>query len=95
MIRARTIAARETGKYETYEGLVAIGQAEGLVLGGWPLGAAMVAALESAEPALAPGQSEVTQAMVGGPGLWLRAEPDEDAGQADRLAALIAGGLAA
>jgi hypothetical protein len=27
--------------------------------------------------------------MVGGPGLWLRAEPDEDAGQADRLAAIV------
>ena len=28
--------------------------------------------------------------MLGGPGLWLRAEPDEDASQADALAAIIA-----
>jgi pimeloyl-ACP methyl ester carboxylesterase len=94
MIRARTIAAREAGAYETYEGLLTLGRNEGLVLGGWPLGAAMVAELESAEPVLAPGQSEIAQGSIGGPGLWLRAEPDDDAAQADRLAALIAENLA-
>ena len=93
MIRARTIASREAGKTETSEELMAAGRAEGLVLGGWPLGAAMFHALETAEPALAPGQSDIAQSAVGGPGLWLRAEPDEDAGQADRLAALIAESL--
>ena len=53
----------------------------------------MLRALESAEPALGADQSEITQAMLGGPGLWLRAEPDEDAGQADALAAIITGSL--
>ncbi|WP_233996711.1 hypothetical protein [Porphyrobacter sp. CACIAM 03H1] len=94
MIRARTIAAREAGITETSEGLMAEGRARGLVLGGWAIGPAMFAALESAEPALAPGQSDIAQSQVGGPGLWLRAEPDEDAGQADRLAALIVQSLA-
>jgi len=90
MIRARTIAAREAGTFETSEDLMAQGRKSGLVLGGWSIGAAMFAALESAEPALAPGQSDIAQSTVGGPGLWLRAEPGEDAGQAGRLAALIA-----
>lgn len=90
MIRARTIAAREAGISETSEGLMAQGRKTGITLGGWPIGAEMFRDLESAEPALAPGQSDIAQSQIGGPGLWLRAEPDEDAGQADRLAALIA-----
>lgn len=94
MIRARTIAAREAGKFETYEGLTALGRVAGLVLGGWALGPEMVSELETAEPALAPGQSDIAQSVLGGPGLWLRAEPDEDAGQAERLAALVTQSLA-
>lgn len=94
MLRARTIAAREAGRSETSEGLLAIGRSEGLALCGWPIGAAMLRALEGAEPVLAPGQSEIAQSQLGGPSLWLRAEPDADAGQADRLATLISGALA-
>ncbi|MCL9999973.1 MAG: hypothetical protein NBV68_11375 [Erythrobacter sp.] len=94
MIRARTIAAREAGLAESSESLMALGRAEGLTLGGWAISAAMFAALENAEPALAPGQSDLAQSALGGPGLWLRAEPDEDARQADRLAARIVQSLA-
>ena len=36
----------------------------------------------------------VTQDRIGGPGLWLRAEPGEDTGQADALAAIVAISLA-
>jgi hypothetical protein len=90
MIRARIIAAREAGIAETSEALLAEGRAHGLNLGGWSIGPALIAALESAEPALGPGQSEIAQSAIGGPGLWLRAEPGDDADQADRLAALIA-----
>lgn len=90
MIRARTIAAREAGLAETTEGLMALGREAGLVLGGWDIGAAMIRELEETEPALGPAQADIAQSQIGGPGLWLRAEPDEDAGQADRLAALIA-----
>lgn len=94
MIRARTIAAREAGREEKAEALLALGRSEGLTLGGWTLGAAMIRALETAEPALATGQSAIAQTMLGGPGLWLRAEPDEDPRQSDALAALIAEALA-
>jgi hypothetical protein len=94
MIRARVISAREAGVPETSEALLAIGRSEGLTLGGWAIGAAMLCALESAEPALGVVQSAITQSMLGGPGLWLRAEPDDDAGQADALAATIAESIA-
>ncbi|KPF65462.1 hypothetical protein IP79_03845 [Porphyrobacter sp. AAP60] len=90
MIRARTIAAREAGISETSEGLMAIGRESGLMLGGWHIGAKMFRELEIAEPTVAHNQTEIAQSQIGGSGLWLRAEPDEDAGQADRLAALIA-----
>ncbi|UYV14920.1 hypothetical protein KVF90_12355 [Porphyrobacter sp. ULC335] len=89
MIRARTIAAREAGIADSSEALNAVGRSHGLVLGGWDIGPAMFRELERAEPSLAPGQSDIAQSAIGGPGLWLRAEPAEDAGQADRLAALI------
>ena len=94
MLRARTIAAREAGITETSDALLASGRSQGLVLGGWAIGAAMLRELESAEPVLGPGQAAIAQSALGGPGLWLRAEPGEDAAQADRLAALIAAGCA-
>lgn len=89
MIRARTIAAREAGISETSEWLMAKGRDAGLVLSGWAIGPAMFRALESADFQPASCQSEIAQNAIGGPGLWLRAEPDEDKGQAERLAALI------
>jgi len=94
MIRARTIVAREAGRAETSEALMAEGRTAGLMLGGWRIGPALFAALETAEPVLAPGQSDLAQSTIGGPGLWLRAEPDEDAAQADRLVAHIVQNLA-
>lgn len=94
MVRAQVIASREAGIADTSEALMERGRAEGLVLGGWDIGPALFAALESAEPTLAPGQSDIAQSAIGGAGLWLRAEPDEDADQASRLAALIAQNIA-
>ncbi|MGX7895092.1 hypothetical protein [Tsuneonella sp. HG222] len=94
MLRARTLAAREAGREETREGLLDSGRREGLELGGHRLGAALIAALETAEVAPAPGQRTIGQGDIGGAGLWLRAEPAFEAAQADRLAALIAGDLA-
>lgn len=90
MIRARTIAAREAGREEKAEALLAVGRTEGLMLGGWSLGPAMIRELADAEPRLAEGQSEIAQSQLGGPGLWLRAEPDEDPRQSAALAAIIA-----
>jgi hypothetical protein len=94
MLRARTIAAREAGRFVNAEGLMTQGKADGLTLGGWSLGAGLITALECAEPALAPGQHDIAQNDIGGPGLWLRAEPDGDAAQADALAATIARSIA-
>ncbi|MFM7402932.1 MAG: hypothetical protein ACKO1N_02315 [Erythrobacter sp.] len=94
MIRAGMIAAGEAGKAETSEGLMERGRAAGVVLGGWAIGRDLLCALESAEPTLAPGQSDIAQSALGGSGLWLRAEPDDDAAQVDRLAALIVQSLA-
>lgn len=91
MLRARLVADREAGISGTSEHLLASGRSEGLTLGGWSIGAEMLRRLETAEPALAPGQCAIDQAQLGGPGLWLRAEPGEDAAQADALAALILG----
>lgn len=94
MLRARTLASREAGLAESSAELMEIGRAEGLELAGYRLGAAMVAGLESAVP-LDEGQREIRQSDLGGGALWLRAEPGEDAGQADALAAIIAEGITA
>ncbi len=92
MLRARVIASKEAGRAERGDDLAAQGRREGVELAGWPIGPAMFAALENAEPAT--GLAPIDQAMLGGAGLWLRAEPGEDAEQADALAALLAIGLA-
>lgn len=90
MIRARTIAAREVGRAESSEDLMAMGRSSGINLAGWPLGAALFAELEAAEPQPTANQRVLAQSELGGAGLWLRAEPDEDAAQADALANIIA-----
>ncbi len=90
LLRAQTIAAREAGETQTREGLMARGREDGLVLGGWELGAEMLRQLETARTAPQTAQSDIEQSALGGSGLWLRAEPDEDAGQASALAAIIA-----
>lgn len=93
LVRARTIAAREAGHPERSEDILARARSEGIELAGWHLGAEMVRELESA---VAPeGPSDIPQTDLGGPGLWLRAEPDEAPEQADSLAAIVAFGLAA
>lgn len=91
MLRARTIAASEAGRQERTDELQALARQEGIELAGWRIGAAMFAALEAAEPA---GEhATIEQASVGGPGLWLRAEPSEDSAQADAVAAIVAIGM--
>ena len=94
MLRARTIAAREMGAEETIPELEATATAKGITLAGWELGAEMFTALNAAKTPIPRGYFDIEQDMVGGGGLWLRAEPDEDHEQADALAAIIAVGLA-
>ncbi len=91
MLRARTVASREAGRSERTEDLQALGRNEGIELAGWQIGKEMFGVLETAEPVT--DLVEIEQGALGGPGLWLRAEPDEDAEQADALAAMLAIGM--
>lgn len=91
MIRAHTIAAREAGLAENNEGLLAEGRTNGLMLGGWMIGADMLRELENAEASDCENQRTIAPPQLGGPALWLRAEPSEDSAQAEALAVIITG----
>jgi pimeloyl-ACP methyl ester carboxylesterase len=93
LIRSRILAARESGVSESQDGLLETGFAHGLELSGFRLGAAFLQQFQALVPE--PGPREITQAELGGGGLWLRAEPDEDPAQADTLAVLLAEGMMA
>ncbi len=90
LLRARVLASREAGRDEDRDRLLGAGRQSGLELAGYRLGAAMVDGLAAAELPAASKQREIAQNDLGGPGLWLRAEPDHDPGQADALAAILA-----
>jgi hypothetical protein len=92
MVRARMLAAREAGRQENREQLAEMALAQGITLAGYALGADFYRHFEpmSADPDAA----VIAQEQVGGSGLWLRAEPDENVAQAEALAAIIAGELA-
>ena len=91
MIRARILASRETGKDENREALTGAAQDHGIVLAGHALGPGLFRDLDALAPD--PAVAIITQEQLGGSGLWLRAEPDEDATQADALAALLIEGM--
>ncbi len=93
MLRARILAAREAGREETQDSLMALGREQGLELAGYALGPDFLGEFGGLVAASSPQVMVVTQDTLGGPGLWLRAEPGEDAGQADALAAIVAVGL--
>src|SRR6478672_2519158 len=90
LLRARILASREAGRDEDRDRLLAEGRERGLDLAGYRLGPAMVAGLAAAEMPAGGRQRDLAQGDVGGPGLWLRAEPEHDPKQADALAAIIA-----
>ncbi len=91
MLRARTIAAREAGRDENSDQLLELGRREGLVLAGWQIGDLMLRELETAKPSKSELHSVIAQKDIGGPGLWLRAEPDEDDAQVKTLATIVCG----
>lgn len=95
MLRARVLAAREAGREESAETLLATGLNAGLELAGYPLGATFLAEFQNLEMQSSLNLEVIEQSRLGGPGLWLRAEPGEDPAQADALAALLAERLAA
>ncbi|MEO0418060.1 MAG: hypothetical protein AAF249_04300 [Pseudomonadota bacterium] len=89
MMRARAIAEREAGRSETRETLLERARIDGISLAGWALGAEMVLELEAASPVQSSSKAVVDQAELDGAGLWLRAEPSEDANQTAALAKII------
>lgn len=95
MIRARILSAREAGRSETQDGLLAGALEKGIELAGYRLSADFVGQFQALEPRERPGLTEISQDTLGGSGLWLRAEPDEDEAQADALAAVLAIGIKA
>lgn len=95
MLRARILAAREAGVEETMEALVARGLDLGLDLAGYTLSGEMIRQLQGLAPTPRPGLAVIDADALDGSPLWLRAEPDEDARQADALAAIITMSLAA
>jgi hypothetical protein len=92
-IRARIVTAREAGTGETQDDLLEKARTEGIELSGHRLCAEFVRQLQALTPV--PGAQDIAQALIGGGGLWLRAEPDEDRAQADALAAVLAIGITA
>jgi hypothetical protein len=90
LLRARILSAREAGRDEDREVLLGAGRRDGLELAGYRLGAGMIGGLSEAELPASAHQRDIAQGDVGGPGLWLRAEPGHDPRQADALAAILA-----
>ena len=94
LVRARVVAAKETGRPEKSDELMARGREAGLELAGYRLSAAMVRDLEGSDPPSAgSGVDNLSLADLGGSALWLRSEPGEDAVMAEALAATIVRGF--
>ncbi|MCJ2187285.1 alpha/beta hydrolase family protein [Novosphingobium beihaiensis] len=93
MLRARILSAREAGDEETRELLAETAAISGIELSGYRLSASFFRHFET----MVPGARATTigQDAVGGSGLWMRAEPDENAAQADALAAILTQAIAA
>ncbi len=93
MIRARAIASKEAGAPETLDAIEDAGRSGGITLAGWTIGKALFCELGEAPCPENDDLTDIAQATIGGPGLWLRAEPAEDPVQADALAAILAMGM--
>lgn len=92
MVRARLLSAREAGREENREALGQDALKNGITLSGYELGSDFY---RHFEPMIADASATaIAQEHVGGPGLWLRAEPDENAEQAGALAAILADEIA-
>ena len=93
LIRARIITAREAGRNETSDGLMERARNDGIELAGWRLGPTFIQELEADSNSSISHHDVITAEMAGGAPLWLRAEPDYDAEQAQALTALIITGI--
>ena len=95
MLRARTLASREAGREESRDDLTTLALTQGIELAGYRIGPQLFADLEHAEATSSDDLTVIEQGLVGGAGLWLRAEPGESREQADALAAIISIGVSA
>lgn len=95
LLRARILASREMGVEETRERLMDAALENGIELAGYRLSADFVHQLQKLRPEPSDQIMTIDQDMVGGSGLWMRAEPGEDRQQADALAAIVAIGIRA
>jgi len=95
MLRARVLAAREAGRDESSEALLAAGMTAGLELAGYTLSSTFIKEFHNLEVEISSAITIIEQSTLGGPGLWLRAEPGEDPAQTAALASRICEGLAA
>jgi len=93
LLRARVLSSREAGREERREELEETARTSGIELAGYRMGAAFYRSFEDMVPS---GDAVIIpQESIGGSGLWLRAEPDENRAQADALAAMIMTGIGA
>lgn len=90
LLRARVVAGREAGERLSVEGLLEEGRERGLTLAGYRFNPAMIAGLEGALPDHEGQRTILLSQLGGGPALWSRAEPGEDAAQAAALARIVA-----
>lgn len=88
LIRQQALAAREAGETTSRADWRARALATGAQLAGFALGAQMARGLEEAQPPQNP-LATIAQAQLGDAGLWLRAEPSANEGQAASLAQLL------
>lgn len=95
MLRARILASREAGREEVVDVLMEQGLQLGIELAGYSLSGEMLRQLGALVPGKQAGVAAIEHELIGGGPLWLRAEPDENAEQADALAAVVAMGLSA
>lgn len=94
MVRAQSIADREAGRAETAETMMARARVHGITLSGWELDSQMIRELEQAQTPTYPKTYIIDEAQLESAGLWLRAEPGEDAEQAQRIAFQITSHMA-
>lgn len=91
MMRSRMLSSREAGSEETSKELAELALKSGITLSGYKLGADFYRQFELMTPSSS--ATIIAQEDIGGSGLWLRAEPDENVEQADALAQIIATAL--
>lgn len=94
LIRARIVANAEAGIKEASSELRALGLAQGLEFAGRTIAPELFAELENAKVPDHNGLAVIEHEMIGGPALWLRAEPGEDEEQVNSLVATILEDLA-